>query len=75
MLSKRVRDKVWARADGHCEKCGGFGDWRRWLEYAHKEHRGMGGRKGKMKALIDSEENIDLLCAYCHDVRDGRVKE
>lgn len=66
-----VRAAVRRRAGDLCEECGTPYN----LQFSHKIHRGMGGRKGKMKAIIDSEENIDLLCAYHHDVRDGRVKE
>jgi len=35
----------------------------------------MGGRKGAMKKFINSKENLLLLCARCHDLMDGRIKE
>lgn len=64
-----VRNAIRRRAEDRCEECGTPYN----LQFSHKEHRKMGGRKGKMKAIIDHEDNILLLCAYHHDVRDGRA--
>ena len=65
-----VREAVWYRDKGKCVDCGGFGDWRKWLDMAHYKHRGMGGSR-----LRDTVENLRLLCPYCHDVVDGRDRE
>lgn len=54
------------RAGGQCEwiSCGTTYD----LEMAHLTHRGMGGSP-KANVLA----NVCMLCAYHHDVLDGRT--
>lgn len=80
MITPELAREVWERAEGKCEwvengtRCNSTGDWRG-LQNAHIIHRKMGGRHGKMKAVIDNKDNILLLCAYHHDLFDGRVRK
>jgi hypothetical protein len=78
----KVRQAVWERADGICEgeyhrigkgltrtvervgDCGGVAE-----QLCHKEHRGIGGSR-----LRDGEDNLLALCAYHHDLLDGRER-
>lgn len=73
-LSKAVREAVWKRASGLCERI--KPDGKRCLapgaEFHHIILKGMGGRKGEMKKWSDSEENIALVCLMCHRrIHDG----
>lgn len=60
MIPKAVREAVWARAEGRCEACGGFGDFRGLVPH-HKKPKGMGGSKG-----VETEDELELLCGPCH---------
>lgn len=68
MIPKKVRDAVWARADGHCEQCGGRGDWRGLVPH-HKKLKGMGGTR-----KIETEDDLILLCGLCHS-REHHIRE
>lgn len=58
-LVKKIRER------GVCENCGGKGDFRG-LQIHHKKHKKMGGSK-----LLDTLENLELLCGKCHSWRHG----
>lgn len=69
MIPKAVKDKVYARASGRCEACGGFGDFRGLVPH-HKKLKGMGGT-----SKIETEDDLILLCGRCHNevhhIREG----
>ena len=69
MIPQKVKDKVWARAEGRCESCGGFGDFRGLVPH-HKKPKGMGGTR-----RIETEDDLVLLCGRCHNeahhIREG----
>lgn len=80
MISLETSRIVWERAEGRCEyldangsRCSRPLDFRG-LQRSHKIHRKMGGRKGEMKVIIDHPDNLQLFCAYHHDLFDGRIK-
>jgi len=63
--------KVDERAGNKCEYCGylcagGI------LDYAHVEHRGMGGVQGNRARAINDHRNIAKLCRFYHDIMDRR---
>ena len=60
-LVKRIKE----RSGGVCENCGGKGDFRG-LQIHHIKHKQMGGSK-----LLDTIENLELLCGKCHSERHG----
>lgn len=70
-FGKYVVEKVQLRSGGLCERQ--LPDGRRCLapgaEHHHIVLKGMGGRKGEMKKLIDSEENCMVICLSCHRQR------
>ena len=69
MIPIKVKKAVLLR-DKVCVDCGGYGDWRHYITYSHIKHRKMGGNP-----KMDTTDNIQIRCAYCHDVFDGRIKE
>ena len=68
MIPKAVRDAVWARAEGKCEECGGFGDFRGLVPH-HRKPKGMGGSK-----RVETAEDLELLCGKCHS-REHHIRE
>ena len=77
-----VKRRVYERAGGTCEgpvvrigemdrydaertgKCGNVGN-----QLAHINHRKMGGSR-----VLDTDDNLLLLCIECHDRFDGRIE-
>lgn len=74
MIPDATKQVVLKRSGGNCELPGCGREDFRGKEFAHLEHRGMGGRKGKMIAIIHDPRNVVLVCAVIHDTIDGRVK-
>lgn len=70
-FSRAVRQKVLFRSSGLCERW--LPEGRRCLapgaEFHHIVPKGMGGRRGEAKKLIDSEANCMLVCLKCHRER------
>ena len=46
----------------------------RGLQLAHIVHRGIGGRNGAAEVIINDPRNIAHICAYWHDLIDGRQR-
>lgn len=69
MIPLKIRKQVFERDQGKCIDCGGYGDWRHWVEYSHTKHRKMGGNP-----KMDTVENIKLRCPYHRDIFDGRIR-
>lgn len=74
LIPESTKQVVLKRSGGLCELPGCPREDFRGKEFAHLEHRGMGGRKGKMIAIIHDPRNVVLVCVVIHDIIDGRVK-
>ncbi len=74
LIPDATKQFILKRSGGRCELPGCNREDFRGLQFAHLEHRGMGGRKGKMIAIIHDPRNVVLVCAVIHDIIDGRVK-
>ena len=74
LIPESAKQIVLKRSGGRCELPGCNREDFRGLQFAHLEHRGMGGRKGKMIDIIHDPRNVVLVCAVIHDIIDGRVK-
>jgi len=57
-----IRQKLWERCGGRCEKCGRLPDWRG-IHPHEKLFRSQGGKL--------SMENSIMLCSVCHDAEHG----
>ena len=70
-FSLAVREKVWDRAGGMCERKMPTGQrcFAPGSEFHHIILKKMGGRQGKFKELSDSEANCMLVCLGCHKER------
>lgn len=66
MIDSDTYEQVMSRAKHRCEWAGCSEG--RWLEVAHLEARGMGGKRPN----IDDPANLAVLCKFHHDVYDGR---
>ena len=74
-ISKVTLRQIDERSGGRCEyaQCRQpRGDFRG-LQNAHIVHRGLGGRYGDMKTIINDSRNVAKLCAIEHDIIDRRV--
>jgi hypothetical protein len=74
LIPEATKQFILNRSGGKCELPGCHREDFRGLQFAHIEHRGMGGRKGKMIAIIHDPRNVVLVCAVIHDIIDGRAK-
>ena len=68
VIEKETGQRVIDRAAGLCEaiteqevRCRAPG-----VVLHHRKFKGMGGRKGEAKRLINLEDNLQLLCHACH---------
>ena len=75
MFSTEVRHSVWNRADGLCERKSRNGKrcFAPGAEFHHIVLKKMGGRQGRFKKLVDSEENCMMVCLNCHSERHDGV--
>jgi len=71
-ISEKTLIEIKHRSENRCEVLGCMRlDWRG-LHAAHIVHRGIGGRSGEAEKQINDARNVAYLCAYHHDVLDGR---
>ncbi len=70
VIPPRVKKLVATRAGWACESCGSTRD----LQYAHLEHRRIGGRKNEWIGIYNDPRNIALLCATEHSMMHGTLE-
>jgi len=61
-VSQAQRKRIWERAGGKCEKCGGYF----LLSIHHDPPKQMGGT-----TRIYTDDMLKLLCIYCHNEAEG----
>ena len=60
-----VKQELWERCGGKCERCGGSYDWRGFHPH-HVLRRSWGGK--------DELDNLVAMCARCHSSAHGIVE-
>lgn len=56
---RAITRRIWRKADGKCASCGGKGN-----HVHHKTYDRLGH---------EDDEDLELLCRFCHDRRHGRL--